>query len=53
MDKKLIGKVIMVGLGYALTLGSQFVNAKNQDAQMKETIAKEVAKVLNNQAKES
>lgn len=53
MDKKLIGKVLMMGLGTALTLASQFVNAKNQDTQMKEAIAKEVAEALNNQAKES
>jgi hypothetical protein len=53
MDKKMIGKVLMMGLGTALTLASSFVNAKNQDVQMKETIAKEVAEALKNQAKES
>lgn len=53
MDKKMVGKVLMMGLGTALTLASSFVNAKNQDAQMKETIAKEVAEALKNQMKES
>ena len=53
MDKKMIGKGIMMGLGVGLTLLSQFVNAKNQDTQMKETIAKEVAEALKNQTKES
>lgn len=53
MDKKMIGKVLMMGLGTALTLASSFVNAKNQDAQMKETVAKEVAEALKNQMKES
>lgn len=53
MDKKLIGKYIMLGLGAALTLGSSLVNARNQDVKMKETIAKEVAEALANQTKES
>lgn len=53
MDKKLIGKYVMMGLGTALTLASTFVNAKNQDTQMKETIAKEVAEALKSQTKES
>jgi hypothetical protein len=53
MDKKLIGKLVMMGLGTALTLASSFVNAKNQDAQMKEAVAKEVAEALKIQAKES
>jgi hypothetical protein len=43
----------MMGVGAALTLGSSIVNAKNQDDKMKETIAKEVAEALKNQAKES
>lgn len=53
MDKKMVGKLLMMGLGTALTLASSFVNAKNQDTQMKETVAKEVAEVLKNQMKES
>lgn len=53
MDKKMIGKYVMMGLGTALTLASTFVNQKNQDAQMKESIAKEVAEALKNQTKES
>lgn len=53
MDKKMIGKFIMMGLGTALTLASSFVNAKNQDSQMKEAVAKEVAEALKNQMKES
>lgn len=53
MDKKMVGKFLMMGLGTALTLASSFVNAKNQDAQMKESIAKEVAEALAKQAKES
>lgn len=53
MDKKTIGKFLMMGLGTALTLASTFVNQKNQDVQMKETIAKEVAEALAKQTKES
>lgn len=53
MDKKTIGKVLMMGLGMALTLASSIVNAKNQDAQIKEAVAKEVAEALANQTKES
>lgn len=53
MDKKLVGKYLMMALGTALTIGSSLVNAKNQDVKMKETIADEVAKALENQAKES
>ena len=53
MDKKMIGKYLMMGLGAALTLASSFVNSKNQDAQMKEAVAEQVAEALKNQAKES
>ena len=53
MDKKMIGKFVMMGLGTALTLASSFVNSKNQDTQMKEAVAKEVAEALKNHAKES
>lgn len=53
MDKKTIGKYLMLGLGAALTLGSSLVNAKNQDDKMKETVAAQVAEALKNQAKES
>lgn len=53
MDKKMIGKYLMVGLGAALTLASSFVNSKNQDAQMKEAVAEQVAEALKNQARES
>ena len=53
MDKKTIGKVLMLGLGFALTQAAAFVSQKNQDAQMKEAVAKEVAEALKNQVKES
>ena len=53
MDKKLIGKYLMMGLGTALTLASALVNQKNQEDQMNETIAKKVAEALGNQTKES
>lgn len=53
MDKKAIGKYLMLGLGAALTLGSSLVNSRNQDIKMKETIAAKVAEELKNQAKES
>lgn len=53
MDKKLVGKYLMMALGAALTLGSSLVNAKNQDTKMQETIAEEVQKALANQAGES
>lgn len=53
MDKKAIGKVIMLVAGAGLTLASSLVNNHNQDTKMKETIAKEVAKQLAGQAKES
>jgi hypothetical protein len=53
MDKKQVGKYLMLALGAALTLGSSLVNAKNQDDKMKETIAEQVKEALANQAKES
>lgn len=53
MDKKTVGKYLMLGLGFALTQAAAFVSAKNQDASMKEAIAEEVAAQLKNQAKES
>lgn len=53
MDKQQITKYLMLGLGAALTLGANLVNAKNQDDKMKETIAEKVAEALNNQTKES
>ena len=53
MDKKMVGKFLMMGLGTALTLAASVVNSKNQDTQMKEAIAKEVAEAIKNQAKES
>lgn len=53
MDKAKVGKYVMLGLGAVLTLGSSLVNAKNQDAKMKETIAEQVKEALANQAKES
>lgn len=52
MDKKMIGKLLMTGLGTALMFASSFVNEKNQDMKMEETISKKVAEALN-QAKES
>ena len=53
MNKQQIGKYLMLALGAGLTLASSFVNTKNQDAKMKETIAEQVAEALKNQAKES
>ena len=53
MDKKTIGKFLMMGLGTALTLASTLVNSKNQDNQIKEAVAKEVAEALKNQTKGS
>lgn len=53
MNKQQITKYLMLGLGAALTLGANLVNAKNQDDKMKETIAEKVAEALNNQTKES
>lgn len=53
MDKKVIAKYLMMGLGAALSIGASLVNGKNQSDQMKETIAKEVADQIANQAKES
>ena len=53
MDKKMVGKFLMMGLSTALTMALSIVNSKNQDTQMKEAIAKEVAEALKNQAKES
>ena len=53
MDKKQIGKYIMVGLGAALTLGANLVNTKNQDDKMKETVAEKVKEALEKQMKES
>lgn len=53
MDKKLIGKYLMMGLGYALTLASTYVGSKTQDAQIKEAVAEQVAEALKNQAKGS
>lgn len=53
MDKKAVAKYGMMALGMVLTAASQFVNSKNQDATMKETIVKEVEKHFTNQTKES
>lgn len=53
MDKAKVGKYLMLGLGAALTLGANLINAKNQDDKMKETIAEKVAEALENQAKGS
>ena len=53
MDKAKITKYLMLGLGAALTLGANLVNAKNQDDKMKETIAEKVAEALSDQTKES
>ena len=53
MDKKTVGKYLMMALGGALTLGASLVSAKNQDTNMKEAIAEEVKKALANQARES
>ncbi len=53
MDKKQIGKYVMMGLGAVLTLGANLVNTKNQDDRMKETVAEKVKEALENQMKES
>lgn len=53
MDKKQVGKYLMMALGAALTLGSALVNDKNQTDRMKETVAEKVAEALANQTKES
>lgn len=53
MDKKTIGKFLMMGLGTAMALGASFIQSKNQEREMKETVVKEVAEYFKNQAKES
>ena len=53
MDKAKVYKYLMLGRGAALTVGSSLVNAKNQDAKMKETIAEQVREELAKHAKES
>ena len=53
MNKKVIGKYLMMGLGTALTLAASLVSAKNQDTQIKEAVAEQVAEALKNQAKGS
>ena len=53
MDKNKMLKLGMVALGMVLTAGANLVSSKNQEATMKEEIAKEVAKALSNEAKES
>lgn len=53
MDKKMIGKFLMMGLGTALTLAAGFVQNKNQDTAMREAVAEQIAEALKNQAKES
>lgn len=53
MDKKMIGKFLMMGLGTALTLAASLVQSKNQDAAMKEAVANEVAEALKSQTKGS
>lgn len=53
MDKKVIGKYLMTGLGFVLMLASEFVSAKNQDNQIKDAVAEQLAEALKNQAKES
>ena len=52
MDFKNIGKVLLPVGAALLTLASTVVNNKNQERQMNETIAKKVAEVLSEQAKE-
>lgn len=53
MDMRKLVKPGMMLLGMALTAGANFVQSKQQDATMREEIAKEVAKHISNQAKES
>lgn len=53
MNKKQIGKYLMMGLGGLLMLASEFVNAKNQDNQIKDAVAEQLAEALKNQAKGS
>ena len=52
-DKEKIVKIGMTVLGLGLPLAANFVNGKNQDAKMEETIEKKVAEALAAQAKES
>lgn len=53
MDNKKIVKVGVMALGMLLTAGANLISSKQQEATMKEEIAKEVAKALSDQAKES
>ena len=53
MDMRKLVKPGMILLGMALTAGANFVQSKQQENAMKEEIAKEVAKTLSGQAKES
>ena len=53
MDKKTIGKFLMMGVGAALTLAASLVESKKQDTVIKEAVAKEVAEALKNHAKGS
>lgn len=52
MDKQKLTKFIMLGLGTGLSLAASLINSKNQDDKMKEEVANQVAKALN-QTKES
>ena len=46
MDKKAIGKYLMMALGAAFTLGSYLISEKNQESQIKEAVAEQVAEEM-------
>ena len=53
MDKAKVFKTLLGVAGTALTLGATLINNKVSDDKMKEAVAKEVKKALENQVKES
>ena len=53
MDKAKVFKTLLGVAGTVLTLGATLINNKVSDDQMKDTVAAEVKKALENQAKES
>lgn len=53
MDKAKVFKTILGAAGTVLSVGAMLINNKVSDDKMKETVANEVKKALENQAKES
>lgn len=53
MDKNKIVKYGLMAVGMVLTAGANLISNHQQKESMKEEIAKEVAKTLSGQAKES